>query len=392
MGKKVLLLSTSAGSGHKAAAAALHAALETSHEVYQIVNQDALELTNAAFRSFYADLYLKLVKENPLFVGWWYRSSDEPFKTDSMRLLLDRLSAEPLVRFIRELNPDITVCTHFMPAGIVAQMLARNKLRTTLSIVTTDYDFHSMWLSAAFNRYFVALPETRAHLVALGLPAERITVSGIPVHPRFATPIDRAATLARHGLCDDMPIVLASAGAVGGGPWLAIVTQLLQLSAPAQIVVVCGRNEALRHELLALTASQRERFSILGYADDMAELMKVAALFIGKPGGLTASEAMACGLPMAIVDPIPGQEERNADHLLEQGVAIRCNIMQTLAFKIDALLGDAARLALMRANATRLGRPGAAHEIARAILDERGSPLTIDAELQQQIVAASRSP
>ncbi|HWQ12706.1 MAG TPA: glycosyltransferase [Roseiflexaceae bacterium] len=390
MNKRVLILSTSAGAGHKAAAAALEKIFRGAPGVEQVVNQDALEHTNPAYRAFYADLYLRLVKDNPVLVGWWYDTSDAPGRTDAMRLALDRLNAEPLVAFIQAYRPHITVCTHFMPAGIVAQQIAAGRLDTQLSIVTTDFDFHSMWLSTHFHRYFVALDETRAHLRALGLPAGRITVSGVPVDPAFEQPVDRDAVLARYRLRPDLPILLVSAGAAGGGPARAVVSQLLQLRQEVQVVVVCGTNEGLRRELVKLTQPVAGRFRILGFTDDMPDLMRVATLFIGKPGGLTASECMAAGLPMAIVAPIPGQEERNSDHLLEQGAAIRCNQLTTVAFKIGRLLDDPERLQQMRASARRLGRPDAARVIVETLLREEAAPVVIDAETQALIASAAR--
>lgn len=391
MTQRVLILSTSAGSGHKSAAAALEKVFRQSPHVGEVANLDALEHTNELYRTFYSDLYLRLVKESPQLVGWWYEASDAPWKTDAFRLLLDRINADPLSRFIHEFQPDIAVCTHFMPAGIIAQLLAEQSIATRLAIVTTDYDFHSMWLSPRFNRYFVALEETRVHLRALGLPGDRVTVSGIPVNPVFEQPVDRAEVLARYKLRPDLPILLASAGAVGGGPARDVIKQLLQLQTPVQVVAICGHNEELRADLIELVAAQIDRFRILGFSDDMPALMKIAALFIGKPGGLTSAEAMAAELPMVIIAPIPGQEERNSDHLLEKGVAIRCNELTTMSHKIDRLLENPERLAQMRRNAAALGRPDAARVVVETLLREADEPVTIDVGMQTRMARQGKS-
>jgi len=385
MTQRVLILSTSAGSGHKSAAAALEKAFRQSSQVGEVTNIDALEHTNELYRSFYSDLYLRLVKESPQIVGWWYNASDAPWKTDAFRLLLDRINADPLARYIREFRPQIAVCTHFMPAGIIAQLLGEGVIDTRLAIVTTDYDFHSMWLSPRFNRYFVALEETRVHLTALGLPPDRITVSGIPVDPIFEESIDPNAVLARYKLRPDLPVLLASAGAVGGGPARDVIEQLLQLQTPVQVVTICGHNEKLRADLIELVAPHIDRFRILGFSDDMPALMKIATLFIGKPGGLTSAEAMAAALPMVIVAPIPGQEERNSDHLLEKGVALRCNQLTTIAYKIDQLLQNPERLARARENARALGRPDAARTIVDTLMHVDDEPVAIDEQLQARM-------
>src|SRR5262249_16639681 len=152
------------------------------------------------------------------------------------------------------------------------------------------------WLSRIFHRYFVALNETKAHLEALGLPAGRITVSGIPIDPVFAEPLDRATVRASYGLHPEKTTLLLSPGALGVGPTELIVERLKQLRHDAQTIVVCGRSEEVRARVTHAANGGRGHFCILGYSDRMHELMHISDLFIGKPGGLTTSEALACGL------------------------------------------------------------------------------------------------
>lgn len=375
--QRVLILSTSAGAGHTVAAAALEKVFRRFPQV-EVKNQDALEMTTETLRTQYADMYFRMVRDTPLLLGWWYDQQNEPFKGDQLRVLWDRLNAEPLVRFIREFDPDITVCTHYMPAGIIAQMMSRGELHTNLAIVTTDYDFQGMWLSRMFNRYFVALEETKVHVQSLGMPVEHITVSGIPVNPVLGEAVDRESVLAQYTLRPDVPIILVSAGAAGGTPAKSVVEQLLLLENDFQAVVICGKNDQLRREIIALAAPRADDFRVLGFTDAMPDLLRVASLFIGKPGGLTASECMAAGLPMLIIDPIPGQEERNSIHLLEEGAAVRCNELSTIAFKVDRLLSDPERLAQMRRNTSRLGRPDAARVIVETLLAEETPAVLVE--------------
>ena len=374
--QRVLLLSVSAGTGHVRAAQALEKEFGRDARVGAVRNEDALKFTNKLFRDAYSKLYMKLVRDAPSVLGWAYRASDEPWKNDKVRLQFERLNTGPLVKMIRAFNPQITVCTHFTPAGIIAHLIARGALDTRLAIVVTDFDCHAMWLLRVFHRYFVAQDETKAHLEALGLPPERITVSGIPIDPVFAEPIDRPAVRASYGLHPEKTTLLLSAGALGVGPTELIVERLKQLRHDAQTIVICGKSEDVKVRVAAAVGVDSARFRILGYTDRMHELMQISDLFIGKPGGLTTSEALACGLPMAVFSPIPGQEERNTDHLLENGAAIRCNELTTIPFKLDRLLADPARLAAMRRAATAMGRPYAARTIVQTLLDDR-LPLSI---------------
>ena len=384
-------MSASAGTGHVRAGEALTKVFEEHPGVGEVLHTDALRFTNKLFRDFYSKLYTRLVKDAPDFLGWWYKQSDEPWKTDGMRLMLDRLNTGPLVKLIRQFNPHITVCTHFMPAGIISHLIAKNLLDAHLSIVVTDLDFHAMWLSRVFHRYFVAIEETKVHLEELGLPKERITVSGIPIDPEYITPIDRVATRFHYGLHPTRPTLLLSAGALGVGPTEFIVKRLRNLRAKAQTIVVCGRNAEARDRVLEVVGEHNENFKVFGYTGRMADLMKISDLFIGKPGGLTTAEALSCGLPMVIVSPIPGQEERNSDHLLEDGVAVKCNEMTTIPYKIDCLLDDPLRLEQMRRNAFAMSRPEAARTIVETLVADEVSALEVsDDEAEAITIAASK--
>jgi processive 1,2-diacylglycerol beta-glucosyltransferase len=149
------------------------------------------------------------------------------------------------------------------------------------------------------------------------------------------------------------------------------VQSLLPLQHRAQVVAICGRNEELKERLHKLASRIKPDANVLlkpfGYTKEMDELMTASDLVLGKPGGLTTSEALAKGLVFVIVNPIPGQEERNSDHLLEGAAAIRCNNLPTLSYKLDRLLADPQRFKSMQANARRMGHPNAAKEIVEQL-------------------------
>ncbi|HEY0256890.1 MAG TPA: glycosyltransferase [Candidatus Methylacidiphilales bacterium] len=373
-GRKVLILSASAGTGHVRAAEALEKVFRQQPGVGEVRNIDALRFTNKLFRDFYSKLYIQLVQKAPTVLGWVYNSTDEPWKTDRMRLMLDRLNTGPLERFIAKFKPDITVCTHFLPAEIISYLINKGKLKARLSIVVTDLDVHAMWLCRTFHRYFVALEESKIHLQVLGLPADNITVSGIPIDPAFGRIEDRATLRAEAGFDPERPLFLISGGALGVSPAAGVLEGLSRLKHPAQAVVICGKKtelqESLEKQARAIEASVPGlKFKILGYTDEMHRWMQMSDLFIGKPGGLTTAESLASGLPMIIVAPIPGQEERNSDHLLEKGIALKCNEFTTLAYKIDGLLDQPAQLHAMREKALAYSRPHAAATIVDTLLN-----------------------
>ena len=218
----------------------------------------------------------------------------------------------------------------------------------------------------------------RADLEALGVPPTAITVSGIPIDPVFSQPKDSGAMRDKHGLRRDAIVILISAGGFGIGQVEEVLASLLQLRHSAEIIAVCGRNEELKARVDRLAgdvpAASRVTLNVVGYTTAMDEYMAASDFVVGKPGGLTMSEALACGKVFVVVNPIPGQEVRNADHLLEEGAAIRCNNLPVLAYKSDRLLDESERLKSMRENVRRLVRPRAAYEIVAKLQSLEGVP------------------
>jgi processive 1,2-diacylglycerol beta-glucosyltransferase len=370
---KVLILSASAGAGHMRAADAVERAFKMTNAASEVKHVDTLQYTNKLFRHLYSKAYIDLVNKSPELLGWFYDHLDKPWKNERRRLALDKLNTRPFVKMLRDYQPDITVCTHFLPAEIISWLKAKQRVRFRQAVVVTDFDVHAMWLCHHYEQYFVALDETREHLLRLGIPAEKVTTSGIPIDPVFAERKDKAEMRAKHGLKPDVTTILVSAGGFGVGPIEHMLESLAWMKHPAQIVALCGRNSELKSKLESagkrLPPSHHVTLNPVGFTTEMDEYMSAADILLGKPGGLTTSEALAKGLVFVIVNPIPGQEERNSDHLLENGVAIRCNNLPVLAYKLDRLLDDPARFASMQSGARRLARPDAARDIVRKLLE-----------------------
>ncbi|HEX6729018.1 MAG TPA: glycosyltransferase [Pyrinomonadaceae bacterium] len=371
MFERVLILSASAGAGHVRAAEALKNAFAKMNAAREVRHIDTLDYTNKVFRRLYSQTYLDMVKSAPEMLGWLYDYLDQPWKKERRRLALDRLNTRPFVKLLKEYKPDLTVCTHFLPAEIISWLKAKQRISKPPAIVVTDFDIHAMWLCHHYERYFVPMEETRAHMEKLGIPPAKISVTGIPIDPVFAEHKDKVEMRRKHALKADRVTILVSAGGFGADSLDHVITSLMELQHDAQVIAIAGRNEELRARLLSLVSHAKRKtrvaVNVVGYTTEMDEYMSASDLILGKPGGLTTSEALAKGLVFVIVNPIPGQEERNSDHLLEEGVAIRCNNLPALAFKIDRLLEDARRLGEMRQNVRRLARPNAAMEIVKQL-------------------------
>ena len=361
---RVMVLSAAAGAGHVRSAEALVSAFGT--QGVPATHVEVLKYTNPLFKRFYADLYLKLANRQPQLLGYLYHALDRPWQLEKRRLTLDRLNTRPLVKLLQKASPRLAICTHFLPAEILVYLRKRRLLDVPVGVVVTDFDAHAMWLYRGVNWYFVACEETRVHLAALGIPPETIHVTGIPIDPAFAKPKSTRETRQKMGLDPDLTTILVSAVGFGMGPVESLVRSLHEIRHPIQLAVICGKNAALERRLKGFQGAAHP-MRVVGYTTEMDSWMAAADLLVGKAGGLTSSEALARGLVLVVVNPIPGQEERNSDHFLEEGVAIRCNNLPALAFKIERLLEDGERLARMRQAVARLARPHAASEIVSIV-------------------------
>jgi len=370
---RVLLLSASSGAGHVRAAQALEKAFLATGEC-QVEHIDVIQHVSRLFQRIYDKAYISMVRRAPELMGVLYDRTDQPWQHLRRRVAMDRLNTQPMIRMLKRVQPDLCVATHFLPAEIIAWLIAKRKLKARHAIVVTDYDVHAMWLCRTVDRYYVAIEEAAEYLARIGVSRETIRVTGIPIDPLFAIKLDKISVRNRLGLDSSAPIILISAGGYGIGPVEQLVRDLLALQKPWQIVAIAGKAEKVQKRLAEIVRGAGNlpggaaRLCPVGFTNEMDQYMAASDLLIGKAGGLTTSEALARALPMALIEPIPGQEERNADHLLEAGVAIRCNNLPAAAWKIAGLLNDPPRLERMRQAAGQMGRPEAAAAIAKDTL------------------------
>ncbi|RPI80122.1 MAG: UDP-N-acetylglucosamine--LPS N-acetylglucosamine transferase [Desulfobacteraceae bacterium] len=364
---RILILSASVGAGHLRAAEAVELALRELAPEAIIRNIDVLQWTSKAFRRIYGRAYLDLVNKAPHVLGYFYDMLDQPpgphRKSDRLRLLVERLNLGKVTRFLQAEKWDVIVNTHFLPAEIIAFLKRTERINVPQMTVTTDFETHRLWVANPCERYCTATEEGAVYLEYWGVPAQDIRVTGIPIHPVFSQSFDRVALLNKYGLTGNRPVLLQLAGGFGVGPIEKIFRNLLMIGIPLEIIAVVGRNEGAKHALERIEIPERHNARIFGYTDKIHELMALSDLVVSKPGGLTTSEVLASGAAMAILNPVPGQESRNNDFLLENKAAIKINNIATLAFKITKLLEQEGRLAELKQNARKLGKPRAAFEI-----------------------------
>lgn len=373
MAQRILVLSAAVGAGHLRAAEAVELALKQTLPDATVRNVDVLEMTNRLFRRVYGKFYLDLVNKAPHFLGYFYDLLDQPpskgARGDRLRFYLQKLNLRPFLKFLQSEPWDLVINTHFLPAELIASLRRKGQIDLPQVTATTDFDTHRIWVNQPCDRYFTATPEGALYLQHWGVPAADVFATGIPIHPVFSTPKDKGECIGKHGLASDRPIVLQLSGGFGVGPIEKIFHGLLSVERPIQLVTITGRNEDLKTHLSKIKPPDRHKVKIIGFTREIDELMQAADLVVSKPGGLTTSEVLARGSIMVIFNPIPGQESRNSDYLLENGAAIKANNLATLGFKVNALLQDQSRLESLRANVRRIARPRAAFEVVEKSLE-----------------------
>jgi processive 1,2-diacylglycerol beta-glucosyltransferase len=323
------------------------------------------------FRKVYADSYLKVVERHPALWGYLYHTSDKQ-KPDStltrLRTALERLNTRSFVKHLDELNPDVVICTHFLPAQILSRLIAKGRFTKPVWTVVTDFDVHALWVHPHLSGYCAAAEEIAWRMRDRGLADTPIAVTGIPIMPAFSQTLDRTACAREYGLDPTKPTFLMMSGGFGVGAIDQLAERLLSIHADFQLIALAGRNAELLARLQTLAAKHPGRLWPQAFTRTIERLMACADLAISKPGGLTTSECLAVGLPMLVVSPIPGQEERNSDYLLENGAGLKAHDAAGLEYRVRELLKHPERLTALRTNAQRIGRPDAAGRVLDEVL------------------------
>jgi processive 1,2-diacylglycerol beta-glucosyltransferase len=374
--QKILFLSVSAGAGHMRAAEALHLTAQASLPHIETMHLDAMGFVPSAFRKLYTDFYILLVNSYPTLWGMLYQRSsdaDPDSPMQKLRRAVERLSTGDLRKAINAFAPDGIVCTHFLPAEMLMHDIQRERMAVPVWVQVTDFDLHGMWVIPHMTGFFAASDEIAFRMRANGIDAERVHTTGIPVMPAFTQPQDRRACAERYGLDPSKRTIMLMGGGAGVGKLDEVAAALMRLPHDFQLIVLAGRNEGALSRLKIQAAEHPTRLFPFGFTNEVAQLMACSDLVITKPGGLTTSECLAMGLPMVVYAPIPGQEERNADYVLEQGAALKAVDLISLEYRVLQLLAEPERLLRMRECARRLGRPRAAQSVLDIVQAQLGN-------------------
>lgn len=372
---RVLIIYALAGIGHKKAAEAICSAFGSPEPSAsprgepraqnEVILTDALDHTNRLFRWLYPRLYLCLVLYIPHLWGFFYYLFD-----NSAGRIFNCVGTRQLKRYIHKLSPDVIISTHFLPAGAAASLKETGEINSRLITVITDLYPHYYWISSKTDIYVVGVEEAKSKLIKRGIDKERIRVFGIPVDMKFSRKKDIPSPIFR---------ILVTGGGCGIGPIekmvKEIIVQSIKYNAQGAIktTVVCGSNQRLYNRLTLFSKNSKFMLKIFGFVNNMDDIMDESDLVITKPGGVTVFEALAKGLPILAVYPIPGQESENAKLLTKYGAAIEVKNMRLFNELIVKLINRGFRLSsqyrLMKEQIKIMAKPNAAEEIVRLVYE-----------------------
>lgn len=370
---KIDIIHATAGEGHRKIAIAVQDAFaRCGRKDLEVRLLNCLDYVSPAMQKTYAPIYYWAVIHAPGLWGWFYEVLDYAWVyalVRPFRALTNSFHAKKLLEDIVKHQPDVIISTHFLPPEILGRAKKRGLIRSKMVSVVTDFYPHTFWVNPGTDHYWVMAEETKQDLLRRGVPAASITDGGIPIVPKFKPTGRRGAILKTYGLEENRFTILLTSGSFGLGPQEAILEELKAFKEKVQAFVVCANNK----ELKTLLESKSYPFpvKIFGFIDFMPDLMEASDLMVAKSGGSTTSEALAKGVVMVVMRPIPGQETRNAKLLKLRQAAFFLEEPSEIRGIVKSILEDPAVLSQTRAAIQRLSRPDAADDLVRLVLGPR---------------------
>ncbi len=367
--KRIILMYISEISGHHSATLAIEKAIQSLQPEAEILNINAFNYTNPISEKIINRLYMRVIKSTP---GIWDYLYDNPAvvkNIEKMKEAVHKFNSPKLKVLFDQFKPDAVACTQAFPCGMVADFKKTYNSDISLVAVLTDYVPHSYWVYDSVNFYITPSEEVAERLIKKGVGKEKIKTFGIPFDLKFNQAQDRQPLFQKFSLKPNLPTILIMGGGHGLGPIKTIVESLEKVKEEIQEIVVAGTNKRLYNSLTKVIKKCKREILLFEYVDNINELMAISNIVISKPGGVTTAEVLAQGLPMIIVQPIPGQEANNTAYLTEKGAAIKLDTPDEINLVIEDLLANPDKLKELCRSALAISKPDASLDIARLLLE-----------------------
>ena len=364
---KLLILTAATGGGHLRASRALQSYISEHSPDLEVEVVDTLKSISSVLDKTVCDGYRFLATKTPKVFGQLYRKTNEDSLLTNLMFRFSGVFSQKLIPLLERGKPDVIISTHPFSTEMISHLKRAGIVTAPLICLMTDYGPHRAWIADRVDAYVVANGDMISEMEAMGVSREKIHPFGIPVGNVFFSPADRPALLRRLGLDPEKPVILIMAGSFGVTNILRIYRQIVRLSLDFQVIVITGRNEKLYAEFAAIVPDSPKKTKLVYFTDEVESYMHASDLLITKPGGLTVTEALACNIPLAVFDAIPGQEEDNANFLLTHNMAVRLEPGEDCGETLRSLLEDSRTLDSMRSSCRGFDKSRSAENILALI-------------------------
>ena len=344
----ILILSASTGGGHMRASRAIENYMSEHDESANVKIVDSLLYINPILNKTVTSGYVYLATKTPKIYGKLYELTNKEDRWISFVSRLNYLFANKLLPLIDEFKPDVIITTHPFPTEMVSILKSKELVNIPLVCIMTDYAPHKTWVNQQVDAYIVSNDDMVKEMSNIGIKEEVIYPYGIPIEQVFFEKKDKDLVLDELELNPNLPTILMMAGSFGVTNVFKIYEDIININRDFQVIVITGKNQKLYDEFAKVINKSEKQTKLIYFTDEVNKFMQAADIIITKPGGLTITEALASNIPMAIFDAIPGQEEENADFLINHNMAIKLEKVQSCDKLIEESLINKEKLNNMK--------------------------------------------
>lgn len=371
---KVIIFYASYGGGHLNAAKSIQECILNNYKEIDVELIDCMKYVNITIEKITTAAYRGMAKKAPWAWGRIYADSQKgPLAHITSRS--NKIMAIKLLKLLREKNPDLIISTHPFGSQMCSYLKRKNKIHAKIATIMTDFAPHDQWLvgSDFTDYFFVAHKKMKDYLISKNIDERKIFDTGIPISNRFLVDYDRNSILKELKFDNSKKTILFFGGGefgLGKTRTVEIFECFVKLFKNTQIIAISGKNEKMKNafEKIVKENNRTDSIRVFEYTKQVPEFMSISDLVVTKPGGLTTSESLASNLPMVIINPIPGQEEENAEFLEENGIAIWIKKNDDPYKKLENLFSDEKKLADMKENTKKLARKYSTQNICDILL------------------------
>ncbi len=364
---KALVLTISAGQGHNKTARAIGDYLKSQGVDVDII--DTYKYFNTALSNLVEKGYLLSTKFTPVMYGNIYSKAEQRDHSDKINVvdMAGKIISRQFYKFIAGKNPDVIIATHIFAANLVSKFKEKKESHALTFGVLTDFTVHPFWETAELDYYVTPTALLNNQLIKKGIPEEKILPFGIPIEMKFTVSSNKEDARKILGI-ENKKTVFVMTGSMGYGDVIKYVKELDELQYDFQIITVCGNNTHLKNQIDRLRT--HKKIYNFGFVDNVDVIMDASDIIVSKPGGLTTSEALAKRLPMVLIDPIPGQEDRNYEFLVNNGLAIGVSETFSVGEALYQLLSSENRAECMAKMAEEVGKPDSSKRLGDFIINK----------------------